>query len=152
LPRAIVLILIGLCGAARLHASADPHSEAVDSDESVQPEKIWNDAHLKGDAAALERPWSDDMQIIAPKMPMMTRSDAVSFARSGRMEFEQYATSHLNVRRHGDAMIVTGEMKRSRRLNNGQLIEDNWQFTKVYVRKAGGWQFVIFQASEAPAT
>jgi ketosteroid isomerase-like protein len=149
---AAVFVLICLASGATAIGSANPHVEAADLDEFNQLEKIWNEAHLKGDAVALERLWGDDLQIIVPKMPLMTKSDAVSFARSGRMKFDEYTTRNLKVRRYGDTVVVTGEMKRSRRLNNGQTVDDNWHFTKVYLHTAGHWQVVIFQASELPLT
>ena len=31
----------------------------------------------------------------------------------------------------------------------GQTIQDNWRFTKVYVRQGGQWRVVAFHASEA---
>lgn len=117
----------------------------------MQLEKVWNEAHLKGDGETLERLWSDNLQVIVPKMPVMTKADVIAFVRSGRMKFEKYATNHVNVRFFGDAAVVTGHMSRSRTLN-GQTVDDDWQFTKVYVRKGRGWQVVIFQASDAPVT
>lgn len=130
-------------------AEMPENSEATE--ELLRLEKVWNDAHLKGDAETLAWLWSDDLQVIVPKMPVMTKSDALAFARSGRMKFEKYATSNVRVRFFGDAAVVTGEMKRSRTLN-GQSVDDDWQFTKVYLRKGRGWQVVIFHASDAPVT
>jgi ketosteroid isomerase-like protein len=148
-----VLISIWLCSlaAAVVSAAAEAQTSPSGTNEFVDLEKIWNEAHLKGDASALENLWSDDLQVIVPKMARMTKSDVLGFARSGRMKFDHYTTSNINVRLFGDTAVVTGDMKRSRTLN-GQAVDDNWQFTKVYVRKAGRWRVVIFQASEAPVT
>jgi ketosteroid isomerase-like protein len=148
----VVSILICLAAlASESNAAPGTKTSASAPDEFIALEKVWNEAHLKGDASILERLWSDDLQVIVPKMPVMTKSEVIAFARSGRMKFEQYATSHINVRRFGETAVVTGQMKRSRSLD-GQSVDDNWQFTKVYLRKAGRWQVFIFQASEAPGT
>ncbi len=122
---------------------------ADETAELMRLEQVWNEAHLKGDAAALEQLWSDDLEVVVPKMPVMKKADVLAFARSGRMKFESYATSNVQVRMYGDMALVTGRLKRSRTLN-GQAIDDNWQFTKVYRRSNGQWRVIYFQASDVP--
>lgn len=78
----------------------------------------------------------------------MTKAEALSFARSGRMKFLHYTTSNIRIRVYGDAAVVTGRLQRTRVLN-GQEISDDWRFTKVYVRESPGWRVVSFHASEA---
>jgi ketosteroid isomerase-like protein len=141
---AILLLLIPLVA-----RTEEPTSSSASVEELMQLEKVWNEAHLKADVETLEWLWSDNLQVIVPKMPVMTKADVVGFVRSGRMKFEKYVTNNINVRFFGDSAVVTGHMSRSRTLN-GQSVDDDWQFTKVYVRKGRGWQVVIFHASDAP--
>ena len=65
------------------------------------------------------------------------------------MKFDAYSSSNLQVRVYGDTAVVSGRMKRSRRFQ-GQSVDDNWQFTKIYRREGGRWRVVNFQASEVP--
>jgi ketosteroid isomerase-like protein len=125
-----------------------PSREASDTDTLRRLETVWNEAHVHGDADALEHLWGDDLEVAVPKMAVMTKSQALAFARSGRMRFQKYDTSDLRIRVFGDAAIVTGRLQRARTLN-GQSVEDNWRFTKVYIRRDGNWQVVAFHASEA---
>jgi ketosteroid isomerase-like protein len=111
-------------------------------------EKVWNEAHERGDADALQALWADDLEVDVPKMPVMTKTEALSFARSGRMKFSRYATSDIRVRLYGDAAVVNGRLQRTRTLN-GKELSDDWRFTKVYVRQAQQWRVVSFHASEA---
>ena len=37
-----------------------------------------------------------------------------------------------------------------RAIPNGRPVEDDWRFTKIYQRTAGGWRVVSFHTSEAP--
>lgn len=83
-----------------------------------------------------------------PRMPVMTKETALSFARSGRMKFLRYGTSDIHVRVYGDAAVVTGRLERARTMN-GQGLTDDWRFAKVYIREAQKWRVVAFQASEA---
>jgi uncharacterized protein DUF4440 len=82
-------------------------------------------------------------------MRVFTRADSLAMVRSGRMHFARYETSDLRVRTYGDAGVVTGRLRRSRTLG-AKVVDDDWQFTKMYVRRDGRWKVVAFSASEAP--
>lgn len=123
-------------------------SSEQDKRELERLEKVWNEAHEQGDADVLQNLWADDLEVDVPKMPAMTKTEVLAFARSGRMKFLRYATSDLNIRVYGDAAVVTGRLQRTRTLN-GQEISDDWRFTKVYTRQAQTWRVVSFHASEA---
>jgi hypothetical protein len=141
---ALMAFLLSL-GIIPLAASA---TEAEDVAELTRLETVWNQAHVKGDAEALDRLWAEELEVAMPKMPVMTKAGALKFARSGRMKFERYETSDLKIRIYGGAAVVTGRLERSRTLN-GQTVDDDWRFTKVYVRRDGQWRVVSFHASEA---
>ena len=141
--------LLALCSAfaASPQISAQSSREA-DARELERLETVWNSAHVRGDADALEALWADDLEVAVPRMPVMTKTEAVSFARSGHMKFLRYQTSELRVRVYEDAAVVTGRLQRTR-TRNGQEVSDDWRFTKVYIRRAGKWRVVAFHASEA---
>ena len=130
-----------------IRSSAQSNRDA-DVHELERLETVWNEAHEHGDADALEKLWADDMEVAVPKMPVLTRADALKFARSGRMKFLSYRTSDVRVRVYDNAAVVTGRMQR-RRSMNGKEISDDWRFTKTYVREAGQWRVVSLHASEA---
>jgi ketosteroid isomerase-like protein len=144
---ALAAIAALFCAAAQAQVPARP---AADHDLArfTELESRWNDAHLRGDAHALERLWADDLRVVVPKMPPLTKADALSFLRSGRMKFSRYETSELGVRVYGDTAVVTGRLRRSRE-RSGQTVEDDWRFTKVYVRTNDAWRVVAYHASEA---
>jgi ketosteroid isomerase-like protein len=133
--------------AVPMRSSAQTTHDA-DVHELERLETVWNEAHEHGDATALEKLWADDMEVAVPKMHVMTKADALKFARSGRMKFLSYRTSDIRVRVYGNAAVVTGRLQR-RRSMNGQEISDDWGFTKTYVREAGQWRVVSFHSSEA---
>ena len=148
-PRSAIPVLLLFLLAATASATPQPSTES-DTRELERLERVWNEAHEQGDADALEPLWADDMEIDVPRMPVMTRGDALKFAHSGRMKFLHYATSALRIRIYGDTAVVTGRMQRTRTLNS-QQVSDDWRFTKVYVREKQGWRVVSFHASEAAA-
>jgi hypothetical protein len=142
----VVLVLTVFAGTARNAAAQSTHD--VDARELERLEMVWNEAHEHGDADALETLWADDMEVAVPKMPVLTKADALKFARSGRMKFLSYRTSDIRVRVYDNAAVVTGRLQRTRSLN-GQEISDDWRFTKMYVREGQKWRVVAFHASEA---
>jgi ketosteroid isomerase-like protein len=121
-------------------------NESADTKELLRLESVWNEAHLQGDAAALDRLWADDLIVTVMNMPVMGKAEALGFLRSGRMRFQRYQTSDLRVRVYGEAAIVTGRMERGRSLN-GQEVSDSWRFTKAYIKQGGRWQVVAFHSS-----
>ncbi len=119
-----------------------------DSAEFTRLEHVWNDAHLSGNADALEKIQSDDLEIIVPHMAVIHKNEAVQLFRSGRIKFQKYETSDLHIRVYGNSVAVTGKMLRVR-VTNGDEHTDHWRFTKLYVRTGDTWKAVSFHASEA---
>ena len=109
-------------------------------------ETDWNAAHVRSDAAALEHLFADDVVVMVPGMRVMTKADAVGMFTSGRMKFDRYETSETKFRIYDETAIVTGRLRRTR-VVAGATVDDDWRFTKVYLRRAGGWQVVSFHAS-----
>ncbi len=128
----------------------EPTGKSQDSADTVELsrlENVWNEAHVRGDADALDSLWADDLVVTVPKMKAMTKSDAIGIWRSGRMKFQRCETSDIRIHVYNDAAVVTGRVHRKRNVN-GRDVDDNWRFTKVYVRRAGRWQVVAWHASE----
>lgn len=117
--------------------------------ELTRLEDVWNEAHRRGDADALDRLWADDFVAAVPGMRAFTRAEALDMVRSARIRFERYETSDLHVRLYGEAAVVTGRLRRTRTTTAGTT-DDSWLFTKVYVRLEGRWKVVAFHASNAP--
>jgi ketosteroid isomerase-like protein len=142
----LAAILALLCSTAQAQAPV-----AAPADRSLahftQLESLWNDAHVRGDADALDRLWADDLRVFVPRMTPMSKADSLAFFRSGRMKFLRYETSDVDVRFYSDTAVVTGRLRRSRE-RAGQMVEDDWRFTKVYVRTGGAWRVVAYHASE----
>ena len=122
----------------------------ADREELHRLERVWNEAHIRGDSETLSRLWADDLEVAVPKMPVMKKGELIKFVDSGRMKFQRYETSDLNFRTYGPSAVVTGRLQRKREIN-GRAVEDDWRFTKVYQRTDGRWRVVSVHASEASA-
>ena len=120
--------------------------DASDLKELHRLEAVWNDAHVKSDAEALDKLWANDLIVTIAAMPAMKKADALAMVRSNRMPFTKYETSELNVKRFTDSALVTGRLHRERTMN-GKNVTDEWRFTKVYVMKQGQWHVIHWHAS-----
>lgn len=120
--------------------------DAFDLKELYRLETVWNDAHVKGDAEALDQLWANDLVVTVASMPVMSKVQALAMVRSNRMPFSRYETSELNVRSFGNSAVVTGRLMRERAMN-GKTSTDNWRFTKTYVMADGRWRVVAWHAS-----
>ena len=120
--------------------------ESVDTKELSRLETVWNDAYLHLNVKVLDSLWADDLIVTMTDMSVMTKLQAIGLLRSGRMKFPRYATSDIRIRLYDDAAVVTGRLQRTRNIN-GRNLDDDWQFTKVYIRRVGRWQVVAWHAS-----
>lgn len=109
-------------------------------------EAEWNDAHVRGDAAVLDRLFGAGLVVVVPGMRVMTRADALGMFASGRMKFHRYETSETKFRVYDETAVVTGRLRRTR-VVAGATVDDDWRFTKVYIRRADRWRVVSFHAS-----
>jgi ketosteroid isomerase-like protein len=139
-------IAVWLIAASLMQAQSTTADDSPDSREVRRLESVWNEAHLRADADALERLCAEDLLVTVPGMRLMTRSESIGVLRAGRMKFDRYETSDVRVRLYGDTAVVTGRLQRTRSVN-GKSMDDDWRFTKTYAKRAGQWQVVGFHAS-----
>jgi ketosteroid isomerase-like protein len=130
-----------------LAAEAETKSPATQA-EFERLETTWNNAHVAGDAAALDALWADELVVTVPKMPVFNKAQSLAIWRTGKMKFKKYETSDISVRTFGDTAIVTGALLRERNFM-GKDIHEDWRFTKVYLRRDGKWRVVAWHASDA---
>jgi uncharacterized protein (TIGR02246 family) len=125
-------------------------SQSADAATVTQLETTWNEAHRKGDAATLQQLFADDVVVVVPGMRPLSKADSLAVLKSGKMTFERYESSDLTVRVYDDMAIVTGRIQRTRAMvGGGQKMDDDWRFTKVYLRRGGTWRVISFHASNA---
>jgi ketosteroid isomerase-like protein len=138
-----VLIAAAMVGQTSTNDTADDNKVLSRLEES------WNEAHLRGDADALRKLWGKDLVVTVPNMPAFSREQSLAVWKSGKFKLERYETSDVRIRLYGDAAVVTGRLQRTRRMGDRKT-DDDWLFTKTYVRSKDGWQVVAFHASDAP--
>jgi len=140
------IVVITLLTLATLTQGADA---SADSKALFQLEATWNEAHLKGDTAALDKLWASDLVVTVPEMPQLNKTQSLAIWKTGKFKFTSYQTSRVQIKVYGDAAVVTGRLQRTR-ARSDLKIADDWLFSKFYLRAKEGWQVVAFHASPAP--
>jgi ketosteroid isomerase-like protein len=120
--------------------------QAADRTEIARLEQVWNEAHVQGNAEALDRLWAEDIVVTVPGMAPMTKADSIGVWRTGRMKFSRYDTSDIAIRVHGGTAVVTGRLHRTRSMGE-RVIDERLRFTKTYAMVERSWRVVAFHAS-----
>jgi len=139
------LLVCVFWAASSLQAADEPPVQ----DRIAQLEVAWNEAHLHGDANALDRLWAPSLSVVVPGMPPFKKPELLGMWRSMRVVFSAYSTSDVAIQVYGTTAVVTGRLRRSRDFG-GRVATEDWLFTKTYAQVDAQWQVVAYHASEAP--
>jgi ketosteroid isomerase-like protein len=114
--------------------------------EIVDIEHQAREATLRRDPEFPLRMLADDYVAISPLGQVTTKKEAISARRSGQLRYDNIDVSDMVVRLYGDTAIVTARAD----VKGHQLGEDfsgPYRYTRVWVRRAGRWQAVSYQAT-----
>ena len=131
--------------AIRPRASVDSADQATIR-EVVDMERQAREAILRRDAEFSQRNLADDYVAITPLGQVTTKQDSVSARKSGQLRYDTVDVSDMVVRVYGDTAVVTARAD----VKGHQLGEDfsgPYRYTRVWVRRAGHWQAVSYQAT-----
>jgi ketosteroid isomerase-like protein len=114
--------------------------------EILDMERQTKEASLRRDADFPERVLAEDYVAISPLGQVTTKKEALSARKSGQLRYDTIDVSDMVVRLYGDTAVVTARMD----VKGHQLGEDfsgPYRYTRVWVRRAGRWQTVSYQAT-----
>jgi ketosteroid isomerase-like protein len=136
-----VLIAAALALAASLPAPAQSRGKQSRAEREILAlNREWADAMVRGDRAALERIFSDDLIVTSGDGTLRDKEGEIG---DGGSEIKTYFfnTEDLRVRVYKGAAVVTGHAKW--RINyKGRDIDNERRYTCVYARERGRWRMV----------
>ena len=138
---AALALLLSVCS-----ASADA---TTDKTEIIRIENATAAALIEKDLKLLTEFFAADWKLVTSDGSMMTRGELFKALETGKLKFESYELSDLEVRIYGDAAVVIGHGK-SKIEWKGESIEEKESFTDVFIRHEGKWQCVSSHSSEFP--
>ncbi len=144
-----ILIAAALAALLPLASSAQNQPKTSKAEREILAlNREWADAMVRGDRAALDRIFSDDL--------IVTSGDGALRDKKGEMgdggpDIKTYFfnTEDLRVRVYKEAAVVTGHAKW--RINyKGRDIDNERRYTSVYVKEKGRWRMVALQVTRLP--
>ncbi len=109
-----------------------------------QMEKDRAQAVVKKDTATLEKMTADDYQLIDTNGKMRSKAETMDAIKSGAITIQSNDVDDLKVQVYGNAAVVTGRSSPKGTID-GKDISGPIRFTRVYVKRNGTWQSVLFQ-------
>lgn len=134
-----------------LPLSAQKMSQA--EQEIRAAERLWNDARVKADVAALDRLLADGWTVTHGGGTMDTKAQYLADLKSGDRKFSaDVKEDELTVRIYGDTAVASG-LSDSKVTFKGQVQGGPLRFTRVYVKRDGRWRMIVSHAtSRRPAS
>jgi ketosteroid isomerase-like protein len=109
-----------------------------------QMEKDRAQAVVKKDTATLEKMTADDYVLIDANGKVRTKADTMNDIKSGTISIQSNDVDDLKVQLYGNTAVVTGRSNPKGTID-GKDVSGPIRFTRVYVKRNGTWQSVLFQ-------
>jgi uncharacterized protein (TIGR02246 family) len=110
----------------------------------------WAEAITKGDAAALDRLFADDMVVTSGSGEIRNKASEIKDAASAPdpdfIWIHPFTTEDVRIKIYGDAAVVTGLAKWTFRYK-GPDVNQERRYTHLYVKRHGQWRIVAQQIS-----
>jgi hypothetical protein len=122
---------------------------AIQSEIALLEERRWR-AMLENDLATLEALLDDELSYTHSSAVVDTKQSYLESMRSGNVRYREAQRDAANIRAVNDALaIVTGG---ARILVNvkGQDKTINMRYSNVWVKRAGGWKFLLWHSTVVP--
>lgn len=118
--------------------------------EILELNRAWAEAVTKGDAATLEKIFSDDVIVTAGNGNLRNKAEEIKDATAGTdPDFawvRPFTTENERVRVYNDAAVVTGLVKWAFKYK-GQEVNQERRYSHFYVKDKGQWRIVAQQVS-----
>jgi ketosteroid isomerase-like protein len=107
-------------------------------DEVMKAEDARNDALPKGDVAALEKIYSDDLVYTNARGETLSKTQHLAELKARKLSFLSFKHSDVSVHVYGNTGIVTGVSTSAVSLN-GTVSSTPRKFMNIYVKQNGKW-------------
>ena len=144
----VTLICSLALGQTQDKKSGDKMSKA--EQELMTLNRAWAEAITKGDAAALERLFADDMIVTSGNGQVRDKAGEIKDAAGAPdPDFswtQPFTTEDVRVKIYKDAAVLTGRAKWAFKYKGQESIHDK-RYTHLYVKQDGQWRIVAQQIS-----
>jgi ketosteroid isomerase-like protein len=116
------------------------HSAAAEkaTDEVLKADDERNEALQKGDVAALERIYSDDLVYANATGALLTKTQHLDDLKAKTLHFISFKHEDVKATVHGDTGLVTG-ISKSEVEYKGSISKSHRRFLNVFSKRDGRW-------------
>lgn len=144
----IAFCLVAVLGIAKYRALAAAGDASL-LDEVMKAEDARNQALPKGDVAALEKIYADDLVYTNATGALLTKTQHLSDLKARTLNFKSFKHDDVQATVHGNTGIVTG-ISTSAVDYKGTVSSSPRRFVNVYAKQDGRWLCVAHM--ETPVT
>jgi hypothetical protein len=131
-------------------ASNEACSGTLSAEEALKAEEARYAAQLSNDFAAMGRMFADELVYIHSSTTVDTKASFIESMRSGAVRYRKMTRGDVKVRTYGCIAIISGRGT-FEVTARGQDLKLELLFHAVWAKRAGGTQFVSWQATRLPA-
>jgi ketosteroid isomerase-like protein len=134
---ATVLVVLACFGIVWRAARSVAASENA-ADEVLKADEERNEALQKGDVAALEHVYSDDVVYANATGALLTKQQHLADLKGKTLHFISFKHEDVKATVHGDTGLVTG-ISKSEVEYKGSVSKSNRRFLNVFSKRDGHW-------------
>jgi ketosteroid isomerase-like protein len=108
-------------------------------------DRVLTEAHIKRDAKEVDRLTSEDFVHVSPHGKTFTKKQILDGLADDRLVFEKIDDSEVTAAIYGDTAVMTGLSRMKGRSKSRGEFDEDYRWTRVYVRRDGKWQIVAEQ-------
>jgi len=131
-------------GASKTAMPADKQEDAIRT--VLQLEEESKQAAIRRDVAFAERTLADNYVAIGPLGTLISKEETLAARKNSQVHYDSIELSEMVVRVFGNTAVVTGRADVKGK-DLGQDFSGPYRFTRVWIKRAGQWQVVSYQAT-----
>jgi ketosteroid isomerase-like protein len=143
---AVLLLLSGLTAMHKECVAGDSPPNLAER-EIRELEDQFEQAVVKGDLKFFEKALAKEFTHTTQSGVFRNREEWLSNHKAGQSNYDALNTNQVAIRLYGDTAIVTARIAPHGRTFEGQPIEGQYRYLRVWVKQDGTWRVVAFQST-----
>lgn len=147
----IVIVVLSFLATGLSFAQMGKDKSKAGGDDAKQQIMQWMEegraAALKGDSSWNEQHMADDYVGVNAIGERISKSEAVSRMKSGKLKYESIDVEEKDARVYGDSAVYTGRA-RIKATRDGQDISGEYRNTWFWAKQGGQWKLVASQSTK----
>lgn len=142
----LALLIVALVGIIRAQQKIENQSNAEIEKEIFKVEHEKDEAMQKGDVAALDHIYADDLTFVTTRGQVLTKAQRLADLQTGGLDYLSFDRGGYTLHMYGNTVVLTGRSISVVKYH-GEVVRKPRQFMQVYVKQGGQWRLVAHHAT-----